>query len=160
MSAETQKVDRILIQCRNCGGDDLVTRYQAEVKKELRCHTCIAERTRRRRAERVAQGTQWKRDPAKAEAYEAERSKRPEVKRRRADDMARYARDPSLREHHKARWLVRREIASGRMTRLPCEVCGTEPTEGHHDDYSKPLDVRWLCKKHHREHHARVGGAA
>jgi hypothetical protein len=24
----------------------------------------------------------------------------------------------------------------------------------HHDDYSKPLDVRWFCRRHHLLHHA------
>ncbi len=44
-------------------------------------------------------------------------------------------------------------VKTGRLKRLPCEVCGKEPAEGHHDDYSKPLDVRWLCKPHHDDHH-------
>lgn len=38
------------------------------------------------------------------------------------------------------------------LVRKPCEVCG-EKAEAHHDDYAKPLDVRWLCFKHHREWH-------
>ena len=46
-------------------------------------------------------------------------------------------------------------IRDGRLIRQPCEVCGHEPAEAHHDDYSKPLDVRWLCTKHHAEHHKR-----
>jgi hypothetical protein len=44
-------------------------------------------------------------------------------------------------------------IRDGRMTRQPCEVCGQEKAQAHHDDYSKPLDVRWLCTTHHAEWH-------
>lgn len=49
--------------------------------------------------------------------------------------------------------LVRYELDTGRMKRLPCEVCKNKRANAHHDDYSKPLLVRWLCTKHHIEHH-------
>ena len=41
----------------------------------------------------------------------------------------------------------------GEITRGPCEVCGSSKTHGHHEDYSRPLDVVWLCGLHHRELH-------
>lgn len=37
-----------------------------------------------------------------------------------------------------------------------CERCGDPKTERHHDDYDKPLEVRWLCKSCHERHHALV----
>lgn len=43
-------------------------------------------------------------------------------------------------------------LRRGLLERQPCEVCGGE-AEMHHDDYSKPLEVRWLCRDHHMAHH-------
>lgn len=57
-------------------------------------------------------------------------------------------------EKLRARRKVHKAIRSGKLERQPCEVCGiTEDIHAHHDDYSKPLEVRWLCRKHHREVH-------
>lgn len=47
---------------------------------------------------------------------------------------------------------------AGLLSPQPCEVCGAEKAEAHHDDYARPGDVRWLCTKHHKAHHARKGG--
>ncbi len=47
--------------------------------------------------------------------------------------------------------LVSKGLKNGTLVKLPCEACGDPNTQAHHHDYSKPLDVRWLCFKHHRE---------
>lgn len=53
-----------------------------------------------------------------------------------------------------ARYTTGNAISCGWLVKQPCEVCGTdENVEAHHDDYMRPLDVRWLCKIHHAEHH-------
>jgi len=46
-------------------------------------------------------------------------------------------------------------IKSGKLTKLPCFVCG-EKAEAHHPDYDRPLDVMWLCSAHHKQAHAIV----
>lgn len=48
-----------------------------------------------------------------------------------------------------ARQKVCYAIKYGHLTRQPCEICGAENSQAHHDDYSKPLDVRWFCGEHH-----------
>lgn len=50
---------------------------------------------------------------------------------------------------------VNNAIARGDLVRQPCEVCGSElRVNGHHEDYHKPLEVRWLCPMHHAAEHA------
>lgn len=41
----------------------------------------------------------------------------------------------------------------GEIVKMPCEVCGEERVHMHHDDYVKPLEVRWLCVVHHGAEH-------
>lgn len=63
------------------------------------------------------------------------------------------------RAEHPDRWRAHniRESAvrSGRVIPCPCWVCGAV-AEAHHPDYSRPLDVVWLCPAHHRQAHALV----
>ena len=52
-----------------------------------------------------------------------------------------------------ARNAVNNALRDGKIQKLPCFICG-EIAEAHHPDYSRPLDVMWLCNSHHREVHA------
>jgi len=83
-------------------------------------------------------------------AYEKERFKDPN----RKSKIKQYAkRRPE--EKKKATNATSNAIRDGKLIKQPCEVCGVDKVEAHHDDYSKPLDVRWLCRKHHLEHHGK-----
>ena len=53
----------------------------------------------------------------------------------------------------KARQITHKAISDGLLIKKFCEVCGNEKSEIHHLDYSKPLNIKWLCKKHHVEWH-------
>ena len=62
-------------------------------------------------------------------------------------------------ERRKAHSLVQGAIRKGLLTRPDrCDRCGQthELIEAHHHDYSKPLDVEWLCPHCHARAHGRV----
>lgn len=48
----------------------------------------------------------------------------------------------------RARFAVRYAVKVGKLTKLAC-FCGNKRSQAHHPDYSKPLEVIWLCSKHH-----------
>jgi len=83
--------------------------------------------------------------------YERKRSQKPERKAK----IYEYTKTKRLKYpgKFKAHSTTCNAIRNGRLTRQPCEVCGAEKVQGHHDDYRKPLEVRWLCFKHHRQLH-------
>lgn len=57
-------------------------------------------------------------------------------------------------DKYRAHSLLARARKTGRVIIEPCVVCGTtERLEAHHEDYSKPLDVVWLCSVHHHAVH-------
>lgn len=65
-------------------------------------------------------------------------------------------------DRHRARTMFGNAVRDGRVIPWPVcavpECCGKP--QGHHPDYSRPLDVVWLCVKHHKEAHALVKKAA
>jgi hypothetical protein len=95
-----------------------------------------------------------RRDRAKVRAADRRRSK--SAARRRA--QAQHQRDYRARNRQKylARSAVANALRDGRLMRGPCEQEGrgcAGPVQAHHEDYSKPLEVRWLCREHHHEEH-------
>ena len=56
-------------------------------------------------------------------------------------------------DKYQARMQLGNAIKNGHLKRLPCEKCGDENSHGHHEDYSKPLEVMWLCALHHAARH-------
>jgi len=151
-----------MVRCPDCGMDF----QKFNRSKSNRCASCRRDWDRAWRLRRKAQGNpvistkmprEYHRD------YEQRYRAQPEKRQQQARNQKRYRNDPALRPRHEARWAVNRAVASGRLQRLPCEVCGYPRTDAHHHDYSKPLDIRWLCRSCHAAEHRRAkaeGGAA
>ena len=59
-------------------------------------------------------------------------------------------------EKAKAHKTVENAIKAGKLIRRPCEECGAPKAQAHHEDYSKPLEVKWLCAKDHRKRHREI----
>ncbi len=65
------------------------------------------------------------------------------------------------RADSRAQGVAEKAIKKGILVPQSCEVCqekgtfadGRNKIQAHHDDYSKPLVVRWLCQEHHHEWH-------
>jgi hypothetical protein len=59
-------------------------------------------------------------------------------------------------ERHLARLAVKKALRSRLIFRKPCYLCGKEKSQAHHENYSKPLEVRWLCAQHHADIHVEI----
>ncbi len=44
-------------------------------------------------------------------------------------------------------------LRRGKIKRANCIVCGSAESEMHHEDYSKPLEVDWMCRDCHMSDH-------
>lgn len=55
-------------------------------------------------------------------------------------------------DKHKAHNIISNALRDGKILKSKC-WCGSEYVHAHHDDYSKPLDIKWVCPKHHTEIH-------
>jgi hypothetical protein len=140
-------------QCRVCGLVFVVTAYMV-TRRHYPCRQCESKRDRERREYKTPAYRERKRRWRMANIEKYRRCVRESLKRGRAE--RRYQRPRSVDDAHKsrARTLLNRAVAKGLIERLPCERCGhDERVEAHHSDYSRPLDVNWLCKLCHEAVH-------
>lgn len=65
----------------------------------------------------------------------------------------RFHKDPVHRAKHLARVRLGQAKRRGIIIQLPCADCGSNDSQAHHEDYSKPLEVDWLCRDCHGRRH-------
>lgn len=91
---------------------------------------------------------------------ERERHRKKQAKRCAMGLVPKYPRKPISAQERKAKYgEYMNAIRDGKLTPMPCEVCGKQKAQGHHEDYSKPLDVIWLCTRHHQDRHIHLRNA-
>ena len=146
--------------CRECG-----------VKKELnafykhaamldghlnKCIECVKDRVKKHRELNLD----------KIKAYDLARAKTPyrmaKNKAYAQSEKGKLAHKKALVNYRKrypliyvSKLLTKKALKHGELVRpTHCSECNsTHKIEGHHDDYTKPLDVRWLCEKCHKNWH-------
>lgn len=70
-----------------------------------------------------------------------------------------YRQKPDVIFKNRMRAKTRDAVRRGKLQKGLCEFCNSQEVEAHHDDYSKPLEVRWLCKAHHNHIHLKYAEA-
>lgn len=86
-------------------------------------------------------------------AYEKKRNKTPHRKERFSNASASFRASHPIQ--YAANMMVGNAVRDKRLIRPnQCSDCGIECIpDGHHNDYSRPLDVVWLCRQCHNNWH-------
>ena len=133
--------------CRKCGRElpiDQFYRHSMMADGHLNfCKLCVRKRVRAHREvnEHVR-------------GYDRERAKTPARKVLSRENTKRWR--IANPEKYQAETAVGNAVRDGKLARGVCEVCGATRVHAHINNYSKPLDVTWLCAKHHHRLHAKI----
>jgi hypothetical protein len=145
-------------QCKKCNQTlPIESFYAHQAMKDGRLNYCIA-----CVKARIAEHRQKNLD--KVRAYDRKRGRTEERKLKNKEyqqskkELAKKWRQAWIEKNthkRKAHLAVQCAKARGLIKQKPCEICGIQKSEAHHPDYNKPLEVIWLCSKHHGELHRR-----
>jgi hypothetical protein len=142
--------------CRDCGEVKPLSDFyphKAMADGHLnKCKICVRDRVSRHREENIDQIKEYDRERGRTDKRRAKvtanahkyKDRIPEYRRRWLEKNT---------EKRAAHIKVGNAIRDGKLTKQPCEVCSEIKVHAHHDDHSKPMEVRWLCHEHHMAIH-------
>jgi hypothetical protein len=159
---ETSNMQNIHKACAKCGAFKPLAAFGANRTRkdghQSRCKFCEKSRNAKNRARVVADPVLHAARLEFSRAYN-QKLKAEGLRKKRSpaqiaeEDRRTHAKHP---ERRRARNAVNNAITSGRLKRQTvCEDCGSTPEkiQKHHECYSKPLEVVWLCVPCHGKRH-------
>jgi hypothetical protein len=128
-------------RCKQCGEQKVIDQfYEHVMMRDGRMNTCkgCLKQYRSDNIERVRKNDRLRSTKPARKAHNV------------ANTKAWRAANP---DRYKAHNKVAYAIKKGALVKQPCTVCGSDQSHAHHEDYTKPLEVIWLCAIHHKERH-------
>jgi len=150
--------------CFKCGELKPLTDYYKHKQMKdghlNKCKECAKLDVAKHRAENIEKVRAYDRERGRTE-HRKSRVRRRAAEQRAEDPEGRAAYQRARRELEPEKYAARNALSNavrgGRLVRS--DTCAFGPDEcegrieGHHPDYSRPLDVLWLCMKHHSALH-------
>lgn len=162
------QIGGITYQCKKCKSEigkkkraENPEKHREQNRKSLeKNYESIKESQRKhiiRNRDKILKRRRERREPRKVELNRQESERRKTKRKNDADFLHRerqkqrdyYAKNKEkMLPKHNAHKLIMYAVKLGIIKKPEnCEICHSNiRIEGHHDDYSKPLEVRWLCK--------------
>lgn len=147
-------------ECFKCGVEKPITEFYKHKKMAdghlNKCKECTKNDVHKHRDENLEKVQAYDRNRPNKE----ERSKKQAEYHKKGNGLeVKKLSELNYRKNHpqkyKAHTATSNAVRDGRLIRPnSCSCCGIEcKPHGHHDDYFKPLEVRWLCGKCHKDFH-------
>jgi hypothetical protein len=142
--------------CNVCGAEGYEggAFYQSVTSRCKECHKAKVRENRADNADYYKAYDRSRHVGARREYTNAMSRRCPNEAKRRYGSAYRRKNPEKIRAHY----AIRNAVRSGRLIRPShCHSCGVFCTpHGHHDDYSRPLDVEWLCHECHYDAHVAI----
>lgn len=147
-------------QCKTCETEKELSEFY--VHKRMAdghlniCKECVKQRIAKHRAENIDRIREYDKKRGNLEHRVLARkqySKTDAGKLAKQRGMRKYNKQHPLR--YASHIIIGNAVRDGLLHKPnTCSECeSTKNIEGHHDDYTKPMDVRWLCEKCHKQWH-------
>ena len=152
-SRNGSKQDGYATECRTCKkSSDAKSHRKNRTKRLLRMKEYKEENYEKIRQHSVAFARS---DRGRANNRKATNTYYATHKKEKSERVKRY--NIEYRNKYVCRYVFGNAVKLGKISRpIDCQQCFIECTpDGHHDDYSKPFEVMWLCKCCHGKMHRR-----
>lgn len=143
--------------CKKCGAEKPQSEYYAN---DRTCKECRKVAVRANRLAKLEQYTEYERNRASAPHRVAARLSYSKTERGlAAGNKAKLKHSENNPKKRRTHYAVSNAVRDKKLFKKPCEVCGESKVIAHHCDYDKPLEVMWLCPRHHTDWHKEHGEA-
>lgn len=173
--SEKRKLDGRSARCKNCLNEDKRIqldkkrekireynrkKYYEDHEKQKILRTLRSRKNRSENREKINKDKSdwyWK-NVEKVRKKSREYARKPEAKETANKARRKYRKSEQFKFKNKARGAFERAIIYGFIKRpSTCERClKVCKPDGHHEDYNKPLEVKWLCKTCHMQAHVKL----